>query len=165
MTDILIINGLKCPYCGSKTEYIDSLFVYGKSYGMIYICKPCDAYVGVHKGTDKALGRLANKELREAKKQAHYYFDQIAKTDLINTIWDKYIPDISNRSKAYLWLSKQLNISLELCHIGMMDVEQCNNVINICKSILNEINKERDSARHKDNGSNSDIQDSKVIGC
>ena len=31
---------------------------------MIYICKPCDAYVGVHKGTDKALGRLANKELR-----------------------------------------------------------------------------------------------------
>ena len=29
------------------------------------------AYVGVHKGTDKPLGRLANAELRYWKKRAH----------------------------------------------------------------------------------------------
>ncbi|MBL0255764.1 MAG: hypothetical protein IPQ27_12795, partial [Chitinophagaceae bacterium] len=50
----VLYAGLVCPYCGNKTEYIDSSFIYGKSYGMIYICKPYDAYVGVHKGTDTA---------------------------------------------------------------------------------------------------------------
>ena len=128
----VLCTGHICPYCGGKTEYIDSSYVYGRSYGMIYICKPCDAYVGVHKGTDNALGRLANKELREAKKQAHYYFDQIAKTDLINKIWKQFIPNTGNRNKAYLWLSKQMNIELESCHIGMFNVEQCQKVIEIC---------------------------------
>ena len=70
----LLYAGLICPYCGNNSEYIDSSFIYGKSYGMIYLCRPCEAYVGVHKGTDKALGRLANKELRESKKEAHFYF-------------------------------------------------------------------------------------------
>lgn len=127
-----INSGLICPYCGNKTEYVDSAVIYGKSYGMIYLCKPCDAYVGVHRGSDKSLGRLANKELREAKKEAHYHFDKIAKTGLINKIWNEFIPDISNRNKAYLWLSKQMGIDKERCHIGMFDVEQCKKVIEIC---------------------------------
>jgi DNA-directed RNA polymerase subunit RPC12/RpoP len=130
----LLYAGLVCPYCGNKTEYIDSSYIYnGKSYGMIYICKPCDAYVGVHKGTDKALGILANKELREAKKEAHFYFDQIAKTGLINKIWKEYIPNLGNRNKAYLWLSKQMEIDREYCHIGMFNVGQCKQVVEICR--------------------------------
>ena len=66
-----IIAGKICPYCGKPTEYVDSSIIYGRSYGMIYLCRDCRAYVGVHKGTDQALGRLANAELREAKKEAH----------------------------------------------------------------------------------------------
>lgn len=132
----LLYAGLVCPYCDNSTEYIDSSFVYGKSYGMIYICKPCDAYVGVHKGTDKALGRLADKELREAKKEAHYYFDQIAKTGLINKIWEEYIPNLGNRNKAYLWLSKQMGIDKEYCHIGMFNIEQCKQVVEICRMFV-----------------------------
>ena len=53
-----------CDYCGRQAEYVDSKVVYGKSYGMMYLCRNCMAYVGVHKGTDKPLGRLANAELR-----------------------------------------------------------------------------------------------------
>jgi hypothetical protein len=132
----LLYAGLICPYCGNNSEYIDSSFIYGKSYGMIYICKPCDAYVGVHKGTDNALGRLSNKELREAKKEAHFYFDQIAKTGLINKIWKEFIPNLGNRNKAYLWLSKQMNIDKEFCHIGMFDVKQCKQVVQICRSFV-----------------------------
>jgi len=132
----LLYTGRICPYCNGKTEYIDSSYIYGKSYGMIYICKACDAYVGVHKGTDKALGRLANKQLRELKKQAHSYFDQIAKTSLINKIYKKWIPNISNRNKAYKWLAIQLNISEEFCHIGMMNDEQCSKVVDACKPFL-----------------------------
>lgn len=87
-----ILTGKICPYCGKPTEYVDSSVIYGRSYGMIYLCRDCKAYVGVHKGTDQALGRLANAELREAKKEAHFYFDQIAKTSLINKIWKNIFP-------------------------------------------------------------------------
>lgn len=114
-----ILTGKQCPYCGSKTEYIDSSFVYGRSYGMIYICKPCDAYVGVHKGTNKAKGRLANAELRELKKQAHYHFDKLWKEGNMK------------RSQAYKWLAKQLNIKPKECHIGMMDNDRCKRVIEL----------------------------------
>lgn len=57
-----------CDYCGRETEYVDSKVIYGKSYGKIYLCRNCMAYVGVHKGTDKPLGRLANAELRNWKR-------------------------------------------------------------------------------------------------
>lgn len=133
----MLYAGLVCPYCGNKTVYIDSSIVYnGISYGMIYACRPCDAYVGVHKGTNKALGRLANYELRQAKKEAHYYFDQIAKTSLINKIWKEYIPNLGNRNKAYLWLSKKMNIPKEHCHIGMFDVAECKKVVEICRTFV-----------------------------
>lgn len=105
---------------------------------MIYLCWDCMAYVGVHKGTDRALGRLANAELRVAKKEAHFYFDQIAKTSLINKIWKEHIPNTSNRNKAYLWLSNQLNIPHEVCHIGMFDVEDCKRVVELCKPLIGQ---------------------------
>lgn len=66
-----------CDYCGRQAEYVDSKAVYGKSYGMMYLCRNCMAYVGVHKGTDKPLGRLANAELRYWKKAAHAEFDPL----------------------------------------------------------------------------------------
>ena len=66
-----------CDYCGRETEYVDSKVIYGKSYGKIYLCRNCMAYVGVHKGTDKPLGRLANAELRNWKKAAHAVFDSV----------------------------------------------------------------------------------------
>ena len=92
--------------------------------------------MGVHRGTDKALGRLANRSLREWKKRAHYDFDPISRTPLINRIWPKYIPGISNRNKAYRWLAAQMGIEPEVCHIGMFDEFQCECVVAICKSAL-----------------------------
>jgi hypothetical protein len=56
-----ILSGKICPYCKAKTSFVDSSLIYNKSYGMIYICFECDAYVGCHKGTDKAKGSLANR--------------------------------------------------------------------------------------------------------
>ena len=134
-----INKGLICPYCNSKTEYIDSKYVYGTSYGMIYICKPCDAYVGVHKGTDSALGRLADKRLRKAKKDAHYFFDKIARTDLAMIVGKEFTEIKSLRNKAYAWLAKELNLPTELTHIGMFDVETCMKVENISINKLLEL--------------------------
>lgn len=124
-----MLKGKECPYCFSATAYVDSSEIYGKSYGMIYLCRPCKAFVGVHKGTDKAKGRLANSELRELKKQAHAYFDQL---------WErKMLKDGLNhkhaRNKAYKWLAGKMGIDRKLCHIGTMDIAQCKQVVEICK--------------------------------
>jgi len=51
--DFEILRGKKCPYCKGETKYVDSSLVYGRSYGMMYLCEPCDAYVGVHHKTSK----------------------------------------------------------------------------------------------------------------
>lgn len=141
----LIMAGKICPYCGQPTEYVDSAAVYhGISYGMIYLCRKCDAYVGVHPGTDKALGRLANRSLREWKKRAHYYFDPISRTPLINRIWPKFIPGITNRSKAYRWLAAQMGLEPEVCHIGMFDEFQCECVVAICKDAMKKLGSKND---------------------
>jgi hypothetical protein len=113
-----------CDYCGRKAEYVDSKVVYGRSYGMIYLCRNCMAYVGVHKGTDKPLGRLANAELRYWKKAAHAAFDPL---------W-KYGRFKGYRNAAYGWLSEQMELPVDKTHIGMFDVAQCKKAVQICHS-------------------------------
>jgi len=116
-----ILAGKICPYCKNKTKFVDSSEVYyGKSYGMIYLCRPCEAYVGVHKGTTEALGRLANKSLREAKKKAHYWFDQL---------WKEGKRRQEKRKECYEWLSKELEIPRDYTHIGMFGDHTCNTVV------------------------------------
>lgn len=89
---------------------------------MIYLCRECRAWVGCHPGTDKPLGRLANKELRDLKIKAHDAFDRVWK--------DK---DTSRR-KAYAWLAEKLKVPPEYCHIGMFNENTCQKVIEICKN-------------------------------
>lgn len=110
-----------CPYCGKKAEYVDTIEIYGKSYGMAYLCRPCDAYVGVHDGTDTPLGRLANRELRRWRNRAHAAFDPL---------WQQG-PYRRRRNDAYAWLAGKMGLTKEETHIAMFDVEQCKQVIQI----------------------------------
>ena len=119
-----VLNGRVCPYCGNPTEYVDSKEVYEKSYGNIYLCRACEAWVGVHQGSDKALGRLANKELRTLKMEAHAKFDKLWKQLL------KFDYSISkSRRMCYTWLAEKMNLPIELTHIGMFDEQQCQIVV------------------------------------
>lgn len=125
----LILQGKMCPYCERESELVDSIEIYGTSYGMIYLCRPCQSWVGVHKSNETvALGRLANAELREAKKQVHLSFD---------VLWKKKIESGCTkheaRTAAYVWLSKELDIPIAITHIGMFDVDQCKKVVELCK--------------------------------
>lgn len=120
----IIPEEVYCDYCGRKAEFVDSKIIYGKSYGMIYLCRNCMAYVGVHKGTAKPLGRLANAQLRYWKKRAHASFDPL---------W-KYGRFKGSRNAAYAWLAKSLNLPVEETHIGMFDVGMCKRVIQICSN-------------------------------
>lgn len=131
-----ILHGKVCPYCGEKTEYVDSEAVYGKgnSYGMIYLCRPCKAYVGVHKNTNKALGRLADSALRYWKKKAHEVFDKLWQRKMEESKLQKFVA----RNKAYKWLAGELEIDEDYCHIGYFDVDQCKQVYYLCKKYIKD---------------------------
>lgn len=133
MVDSEILAGKICPYCSQRTVFMDSAKLYadGKSYGMVYFCGPCQAWVGVHKGTDRALGRLANAELRECKKLAHAHFDPLWKRKMKTGIKKKVA-----RGLAYKWLANQLGIDYAKCHIGMFDEKTCLQVVAICRKYV-----------------------------
>lgn len=118
---------MTCPYCGEQAVFTSSREVYGgRDYGMIYLCRPCQAWVGCHEESAVPLGRIANAELRRAKMQAHEAFDPLWKTGEMS------------RHNAYAWLSNQLGIPSRDCHIGMFDVEMCGRVVNVCQRRLME---------------------------
>lgn len=115
-----------CQYCGHEVIYTSNAEIYGKEYGngKCYKCNNCDAYVGVHDGTDIPLGILANIELRNLKKKAHAMFDPIWK-----------------RKKKYRWqcyhqLALKLDIPVKECHFGWFNKDMLEKSIQILKNGL-----------------------------
>lgn len=119
---------VQCDYCGELAELVTGKRIYPHRKDLydryFYLCKPCDAYVGTHKNTTIPLGRLANSELRLAKMFAHRSFDPLWKTGQMN------------RSKAYRWLARQLDIDASECHIGMFTIAQCRKVAELCDQYM-----------------------------
>lgn len=111
---------VRCPYCGNLAKLEDSVIIYGRSYGMIWDCRPCDAYVGTHKGSkDYApLGRLANSELRDWKKRSHAVFDKLWKSGQMS------------RAQAYQLMQELMGMTADEAHIGKFDVESCKKLVN-----------------------------------
>lgn len=120
-----ILTGKICPYCGDDTMLVEGTEIYGSiNKRFFYICWLCDAYVGTHKSRyTVALGRLANAELRQWKQEAHAWFDPI---------WQRKGTNEA-RSKYYGWLSSKMGIPKPFAHIEMFDVEQCKQVVALCK--------------------------------
>lgn len=114
-----------CRYCGSPVVYTSNAEVYGREYGTgrCYLCRNCRAFVGVHPNTDIPLGSLANEELREWRKQAHLWFDQL---------W-KRPARVMTRHNAYGWLATQMGLPREKTHIGMFEIDECQKVIELVK--------------------------------
>jgi len=123
-----------CPYCGQPAMLIESGPRYRPEYGPYWSCDPCDARVGVHRGTVRPLGRLANAELRAARIRAHAAFDPL---------WHRThtaYPERRNnrntlkrigRTRAYQWLAEHLGVAVSACHIGDFDVAQCARVVQL----------------------------------
>jgi hypothetical protein len=115
-----------CPYCGSKAQLMDSAAVYGRSYGMIWACPgDCDAFVGCHKDAPNhpPLGTLANKELRAWRIRAHANLDPLWKSGRMT------------RKAVYQILQDAMQLSKGQAHIAMFDIEECKEVIRICKEL------------------------------
>lgn len=117
-----ILSGKICPYCKSESQLV---FADGSKHykyvGWFRVCRPCRAWVGCHRNTQNALGRLANKELRVLKMETHKAFDPIWKDGFMA------------RKEAYRWLSEQLDIPEKYVHIGMFGAETCKIVARISR--------------------------------
>lgn len=106
-----------CPYCNGPVALVENSAIYwGKSYGewpYAFLCRPCDAYVGLHPDTDIPLGTLANKDLREDRKWAKSLFHKL----MDERGWD--------RTAMYEWLAGEMKIPVGECHFGWFDNESC----------------------------------------
>lgn len=109
-----------CDYCGDPATLEDSSVVYGgRSFGKIWHCRHCRAWVGVHKNSARfaPLGRLANAELRVWKQRAHAVLDPL---------WKRGPSRIGTREEVYALASKFMGYSI---HIGQLNVEECQRLI------------------------------------
>jgi hypothetical protein len=112
-----------CPYCKKEAEWVENKEIYGVNLGksyMMYLCRPCNAYVGCHNNTTSALGTLANKELREARKKAHKALDPL---------WQK-----GRYSRTAVYDMMKLHFGYKV-HIGSSDVKMCNDIIEFVKTL------------------------------
>ena len=126
-----------CPYCHSKTVHKTAREIYGR-FGetltdrLFLACSQfpkCNAYVGCHENNGKPMGRLANKDLRQAKMLAHSFFDPL----WIKKMKTAGVSKGAARSLAYRWLSKQMGMNPKECHIAMFDVDLCLKVVEACR--------------------------------
>lgn len=124
--EILLRDGVECGYCGNRADLITGAEKCPHRPDLAEIqlweCKPCDAYVGCHQGTINPKGSLANSEDRSARMKAHAAFDPIWKTGQMP------------RNLAYKWLTEELGIDWNDCHIGMFDKQQCAHVVRACRN-------------------------------
>ena len=126
-----------CPYCKTESKMVTGTDVYPSrpdlSDKKFYMCKPCQAWVGVHIATNKPLGTLARASLRTMRLRAHNKLDLLWK--------NKYL----KRGKVYALLAFYLNVIPKYCHIGMMSEKQCLDTIIWAKVKLKDFGYEPDA--------------------
>lgn len=126
-----------CPYCGAQAQLFTSSarFYQGRDFGPVWACLPCEAWVGCHPRTTTPLGRLADRELRRAKIRAHDAFDALWRAKQAR----EQISKGAARRAGYRWLAEQLQIDPAECHVGMMDVDRCEQVVALCRPYVERL--------------------------
>ena len=114
--ELLSLLAPVCTECGKDARLGETTEIYGKDYGKAWLCADypdCDNYCGVHRDTNKPLGTMANKELRQLRKRCHKAFD------------DEWRYGDVTRNESYEQLANWMKIPVKECHFGMMDVKRC----------------------------------------
>lgn len=118
---------IKCPYCGAQAFLRPASIVRRQTHPgeEVYACARypvCNAYVSAHRESHLPMGTLANKELREKRRQAHI---------ALNRLWEQ---GLMSRKEAYRWLQVQLGLPESEAHIGRFSEYRCEQVIALCNS-------------------------------
>lgn len=128
-----------CGECGNRAEPVTGEQIYPHrrdlSRKRFYLCRGCGAYVGCHDNTWQPFGTPALEHTRMMRRKAHGHFDPIWKAIQAS---DRRLPandprrQVHARIRGYEWLSKQLGIPMERCHIGMMTADEARRVVELC---------------------------------
>ena len=116
---------ISCPYCGAKAVR-RSAQVVRRNAGSgeeVYVCARypvCDAYVAAHRDSRLPMDTLADRTLRQKRRQAHI---------ALNRLWGQ---GLMTRKEAYRWLQVQLSLPESEAHIGRFSAYRCEQVINLC---------------------------------
>lgn len=125
-----------CDYCSQPAQLVTGREIYAHRVDLasknFWQCEPCKAWVGVHPSTITPLGRLANTELRAMKQLAHAAFDPLWEGKIRSDKCSKK----TARKAAYAWLAEQMGIPVDECHVGMMDVNRCRKVVEVCREAM-----------------------------
>ena len=107
---------MNCPFCKNPAIWIENSSVYGRNFGksyMIWLCKPCDAYVGCHNNTKKPLGTIADRATRQARKNTHAILDPLWRNGTYG------------RKEIYAKLKEHFGREI---HVGESSIEQCKEI-------------------------------------
>ena len=120
---------VKCPYCGRMAILHDASYVYKENAldKYLYVCSgypECDAYVGVHAGSLRPKGSLANGDLRHKRIETHRLFDAIWKNGIFS------------RKVAYRWMQDTFSLNSSQAHIGQFSDYRCDCLMNECRKVL-----------------------------
>lgn len=128
------LNQYPCPKCGKHMKWRDSMRE-GNQGTFVLFCDDCDMVGSARRETNGEIvlrSIPADKETRNLRKEAHYYFDILYKEHIFDS-----------REQAYMWLTSQLlSFDRGIKHIGEMDKVQCLRAIEISKKCI-ETNKHR----------------------
>lgn len=100
-----------------------------------YSCSQCNRRVGCHRGTNEPLGTVADAELRVWRRRAHKAFDTLWKQRAKRDGCERK----EARAKGYKWLSEQMGISGDKCHIAMFEIAECQRVVSLCEPYLSGV--------------------------
>lgn len=116
---------IKCPYCGAQASLRPASVV--RSHAVpgeeVYVCArypACDAYVSAHRESRLPMGTLADRLLRQRRRQAHI---------ALNQLWEQ---GLMTRKEAYRWLQVQLGLPEAEAHIARFSEFRCQQVIDLC---------------------------------
>lgn len=114
-----------CNYCNKPAVWVQNKEIYGVNYGrsyMVWLCRPCDAYVGCHSNTRRSLGTLANRRLRALRKTAKDLF-------IDKKLGGTWKCNHTLKNSAYWWLKTKFGLREDEAHFGMFNEEMCLKVI------------------------------------
>lgn len=109
---------LKCPECGGRLVFREKA-----KFGPFYGCERWPDCRGAHSAhaDGTPMGIPADQATRTRRHEAHLSFDSLR----LELGWSK--------SQGYRWLAERMEMTPKQCHIGRFDIDQCNQVIDVCE--------------------------------
>ena len=109
---------IDCDYCGGKVRLVSNAVIYGREFGSgkAYVCEKCTASVGTHQDCITPLGSLADKQTKQARKDAHVAFD---------ALWRG--KGSGARERLYAKLAEYFQA--DKVHIGWLSAQECQKVL------------------------------------